>query len=82
MKRSERLARTARHEAGMTLLFSMATLAGGAWAAAAALSGNMPAGASLLLAAAVALCLATVHGRESLRVARAAMREMEWEERP
>lgn len=81
MKRSERLARTARHEAGMMLMFLTGALAGGTWAAAVALSGGMLGGTALIAAAAVALCLAWTHGREALRVARMAMKEMDWEAR-
>lgn len=79
MKRIDRLCRTARHEAGMVLVFFAASAAAGAWAAAALQSGGMLGGTALIVGAVGALALAGTHLRECVRVCDLALKEMEWE---
>lgn len=78
MKRIDRLTRAARHEAGMALVFFFAGMAAGVWAVVAAQWGT-PGGGFLIAAAATAVLFCGIHLRECVRVARLAMREMEWE---
>jgi hypothetical protein len=79
MKRSERLLRTAWHEAGMAAVMLAVACACGIWAVAAAMPGMTPGGVALALAAATALFLAGLHGKEAARLARLAREESQWE---
>lgn len=79
MKRSERFFRTARHEAMMGVMFLTVCIAAGVWAVAALQSGNVSGGTALIAGAALALCLASMHGRECVRCWRIAERETLWE---
>ena len=79
MKRSERFFRNARHEAMVGAMFLTASVAAGVWAVAAFQSGNVSGGTALIAGAAIALCLASLHGREFVRCWRIAERESLWE---
>jgi hypothetical protein len=79
MRRSERISRTARHEAMMGAMFLTAAIAAGVWAVAALQSGTLPGGTALIVGAAIALCLAWTHGREAMRLRRMCRTEAYWE---
>lgn len=81
MKRSERFFRNARHEAMMGAMFLTVCIAAGVWAVAALQSGNVSGGIALIVGAAIALCLASIHGREFVRCWRIAEKESLWEMR-
>jgi len=63
----------------MGVMFLTVCIAAGVWAVAALQSGNMPGGTALIAGAAIALCLASLHGRECVRCWRIAERETLWE---
>ena len=77
MRRSQRLAAAARHEAWMAGIFCAAALAAGAWTARAAQ--EHPGGCLLVVLALVAIRLAWWHTAEWRRLARLARRER-WHE--
>ena len=79
MKRSERLLKTARHEAAMAILFLTAGVAAGVWAVAAAQAGTLPGGTALTMAAVIALSLAATRIKEAIRTARLSDREARWD---
>lgn len=59
----------------MGLMFLAVCVAAGVWAVAALQSGNVSGGTALIAGAAIALCLASIHGREFVRCWRIAERE-------
>lgn len=79
MRRSERFFRNARHEMMLGAMFSTVSIAAGVWAVAAFQSGIVSGGTGLIAGAAIALCLAGIHGRECLRCWRIAEKESLWE---
>ena len=69
----------ARHEMAVMLAFLTAAIAAGVWAVAATQEGSLPGGTVLFVAAATALFLAALHGRECLRLRRMARTEAHWD---
>jgi hypothetical protein len=81
MKRSEKIYRNARHELLLALLMISGHCAAAAWAMVAFQSGNVPGGASLVVAATVALVLGICRGRECIRLCALAADEEQYEMR-
>lgn len=63
------------------LMFLTVSIAAGVWAVAAFQSGNVSGGTALIAGAAIALCLASLHGLEFVRCWRIAEKESLWEMR-